>query len=239
MKTNYRKFLILLSGGLFAAGAAHGQSFLYDIDGVNGYTNLSGVGASGAVNFFQESGQWKSSVSVLNDSVIPSTIMGFYILKPFELKATTLDSGLSNWNLVDGSTASGNAAFHETLNVYFNNDADPDTNGKKAQYLYFGAATQNPNSGIEQGDLGLFTFLMEDLSGVNWDDYFAVDMPHIFVRWQEVGENGANSAKGYGDFTPVPEPRLIGAMALAGLGGFLVVRRRLVAKAKARQAAAS
>jgi hypothetical protein len=36
-----------------------------------------------------------------------------------------------------------------------------------------------------------------------------------------------------GDITPVPEPSLIGALAVGGLGGVLFVRRRIQQKRKA------
>jgi hypothetical protein len=37
-----------------------------------------------------------------------------------------------------------------------------------------------------------------------------------------------------GDITPVPEPSLIAALAVTGMGGFLVLRRRLIAKRNAK-----
>ena len=232
MKNNYRKTIAIAMGTWIFASQLAAQIFLYDIDAVNGHVNVPTVGASGQVNFFEEAGQWKSTVSILNDSTVPATITGFYILKPFEFTATALDTAPSDWDLIDGSTAGGSDEFGNLLNEYFNFDGEPGT-GADAQYLYFGAAADQPNDGITTGNSGLFTFLMEDLSGVDWNDYLAAEVPHIFVRWQEVGLDGEGSAKGYGGFTPVPEPSLIGGLAVAGLGGLLWVRRRLTNKGKA------
>ena len=216
MKTKSLIKLFATFGTLAMATVSFGQaSFLFDIDDTNGSTNLSGVGASGTVSFDVDAGNWSSTVDIMNDSTVTAMITGFYILKPAEVDATSLDSGLAGWSL-------DNDDFGSLLNEYF-------TPGKDYTYLYFGADTQNPGTnGLAEGNSAIFEFSMGDLSGVDFDEYLAIgDVQHIFVRWQ--GVNGGNSAKGYDDFE-VPEPSHIAAMAMLGLGGMLFLRRRLTKK---------
>jgi hypothetical protein len=52
----------------------------------------------------------------------------------------------------------------------------------------------------------------------------------VVIRWQSIVGATQTSAKGYGHFTPVPEPSQIAALSIVGLGALLFIRRRIKAK---------
>jgi MYXO-CTERM domain-containing protein len=93
---------------------------------------------------------------------------------------------------------------------------------------------------IDEGASATFTFTMESsVDAVNWLNYGSIGEPTVVIRWQEVGYNDREgSSAGYGwldtggTVPPVPEPRLIAPLAVFGLGGLLVLRRRIRRKAK-------
>lgn len=182
-----------------------------------------GVDASGTVALDAENST--ISVDLFNGDANPSVITKFYILKPEDTDGNRLDldelvsEPNSEWEGVDELDSS-------TMNGRYK----PEGSKKDFYPLYFGAEA-GPNSGLSEHDSAEFSFAMEG-AGSDWDfeSYFAESVPHFFIRWQSVGENGNYSAKGYGSFggsiTPVPEPAEIGLAGFLGLGGLLYVRRR-------------
>lgn len=195
-------------------------SFLFDVDAES--DQGTEVGASGGLSFHDDG---KVDVTIFNDSANPATITKFYFLKPKNLNGERmdLDSFLSRpsseWNAVDSipnSVARGRGASVELDD-------------------YFGAEVGPPmGNGIKQSESGFFSFQLEPLgSQTDILSYLEEDeTPFVFVRWQEVGPNGAQSAKDWtfyelgGPVNPVPEPRQIAMAGMAVLGGLLYLRRR-------------
>jgi hypothetical protein len=100
---------------------------------------------------------------------------------------------------------------------------------------YFGAEVGSPTSnGLGQSQFGIFSFQLDPFgSQTDILSYLEEDeTPFVFVRWQEVGLNGEQSAKDWafyeldGPVNPVPEPRRIALAGMAVLGGLVYLRRR-------------
>ncbi len=212
----------LLGTARLAANDPLVQPFMFDIS-IDGYTNLVGTSAAGEVTFTLPS-VW---AEVLNNSSYDSRITEFYILKPLTSEGRRLNALTGA-----GDFYTDPATTHWSVTNQLQNDT---TNILKLnKNYYFGATLHPPGSsqGISSGDTLSFSFTLQGLNPgetIDWDAYLSRDFPHVVVRWQSV--NGEDSAAGYGYFTPVPEPRLIGALGVLAMGGLLVARRRLTKKA--------
>lgn len=219
-----KSWLTLALTGLVGSGCwLIGQPvFHFSIDDVSGVRNLSGVGASGAVDFGVADAV---SINLTNTTMgwDSSSITGIYVLKPLTLNGVrpdaTLTSGPAFWEDVGDD---GN--FHEVwsgMGIGL---------GNRDEYLYFGSEiSNNPDlNGLTQGSTASFSFAVDPLpagDAIDWVGYLASDIPHVFIRWQGI-EPGDESAKGYAYFSPVPEPGIIAPFAVAGLLLFVYWWRR-------------
>ncbi|NDV61124.1 hypothetical protein G0Q06_01530 [Puniceicoccales bacterium CK1056] len=201
------------------------------IPGVTGFVkDYSDVAASGTVTFDGTT----VTLFIENGNAMNSSISKVYLLKPVVGGSnidTTGVSGVADWSA-------------------YNSLADPASNGKPGTILssyvdwnnadYFGAAADSSSARIDEGNSATFTFTMaSSTDAVNWLGYGDPSTPTIVIRWQEVGYNDRDgSTAGYGwldtggTVPPVPEPRLIAPLAVLGLGGLLMARRRLTRKGK-------
>lgn len=177
---------------------------------------------------------------LFNVSDKPAYVTGVYFLRPEGLTATSLElAPNSTWENATGLSNShgGGLPINTQFSSYFGATvpmAGPGGPSKGG----FGSA---PNPG------NMETFMWSGLAGFNpalvdWDAYAASTSPHVVIRWQSVGDDQKDSAKGYAfvnfqippDVTPVPEPQTIALFGMAGLFGILFVRgkvRRMRAKA--------
>jgi hypothetical protein len=216
ISSKIRLVAIVLVGLVGSGYLLQGQpTFHFTIDDLNGVSNLSGVGATGSLDFGD------SSAILLNltnttTGWSASSITGVYILKPVTDGSyrpdVTLDSGPLSWVDVGDD---GN--FHEVWSGMGTGL------GNRDEYLYFGSEiTNNPDqNGILQSSSGAFSFVMDPLPGgdaIDWASYLESGNPHVFIRWQGI-EPGDESAKGYAYFSPVPEPSVIAPIAVLGLIG--------------------
>ena len=212
--------LAVMGSGLLLSGQ---PVFHFSIDETEGVRNLTGVGAEGAVDFgiLDEVG-----LSLTNTTIdwTASFITGVYVLKPTTgggyRPDVTLSNGPTAWDDVGDD---GN--FHEVWSGMGTGL------GNKDEYLYFGSEIQNnPDlNGLAQGSTAVFSFDMDDLPEgemIDWAGYLASEIPHVFIRWQGI-QPGDESAKGYAYFSPVPEPSVIAPIAVLGLIGVVLWRRRL------------
>lgn len=210
----------IMGSGLLLSGQ---PVFHFLIDETEGVRNLTGVGAAGTVDFsiLDEVG-----LSLTNTSIdwTASFITGVYVLKPTTAGGfrpdATLASGPTAWNDVGDD---GN--FHEVWSGMGTGLGNSD------EYLYFGSEIQNnPDlNGLAQGSTAVFSFDVDSLpegEAIDWAGYLASEIPHVFIRWQGI-QPGDESAKGYAYFSPVPEPSVIAPIAVLGLIGVVLWRRRL------------
>lgn len=246
MKThNLLRCALSLTGifvGLSAANAAETFSFSVpgSIPGVTGFVkDYSDLAASGTVTFDGTS----VTLFVQNGNAMNSSISKIYLLKPMGIDAVDGPAanaalGVADWgvfNNLDEPTSGGG----KTGTILKNNDGPFDFNPYDAD-AYFGTAALASGARIDEGGSATFTFTMESSTdSVNWLNYGSLNAPTVVIRWQEVGYNDREgSSAGYGwldaggTVPPVPEPRLIAPLAVLGLGGLLMVRRRIARKAK-------
>lgn len=218
------RILSLIAGLAGVAQIAGAQQYSFSIPGVFGSTNLAGVSITGNVTFSGTT----TDIFVQNNSSIPSKVTGIFLLNPLAADAVSLDAPApSDWDLINSSSNVHNIlSLGVTSTDYFGADLNP----------------AGSSDGVDQGEFTLFTFTMGgDVTGFNPASYGDSETPHLLVRFQSVGQDGEDSAAGYGWFdddgtiTPVPEPALIAPLAVLGLGGLLYARRR-VKNGKAKQA---
>jgi MYXO-CTERM domain-containing protein len=229
--------LMGMLGGYQVANAAY--TFAFSVPGPDGIIHREDplpawhdkLGASGEVIFDGTT----VKLFIENGDLVSSAISKVYLLKPMGIDATDVDgpAGWDVYNSLDDPNKDGKPG------TIMNNELGPGgTNVYEWDVAsYFGTATSDAGTRIDNGDSALFTFTMASTTNaVNWADYGDPAHPTIVVRWQEV--DGGGSSAGYGWLTdggvvpPVPEPRLIAPLAALGLGGLLMVRRRITRKAK-------
>jgi len=200
------------------------------------------VNADIAVDF-TDAASGDITVSVTNTGPTSSRITSFFLLLPWDGGGAVDDTGLSLTNT--GAYGGGSVLDPNDWYVADTSTSDFTQSSNYGGYEadgadYFGGTVNVPGSGTPEGTSiwyptdptsGVFTFHFgEDLSNYSW---FTEDAPMVYVRWQTV--DGSRSAKGYGGGDKwvrpeVPEPSAIALMAVAGLGGLLLLRRRLTRK---------
>jgi hypothetical protein len=214
---------IIITGFLGQSALAQFDGFTFTVGGATDQGNS--VSAKGDVLFDFTADT--ATVRIFNSSADPSDLVAFYILKPIAGNGTLTPSSMSG--LADWSLETSAPSFMNGENGLSGLSGD----------LFFGAVANSLGQngpGIDHTKIGasVFTFEFdEDLSTSDWLDYFAADQTHhVMVRWQSVGEDGEDSAKFFGGassgtITPVPEPRLIAPLAVLGILGGVMIRRRI------------
>jgi hypothetical protein len=239
MKTHPIKFLFLTAAVLCGAVPAHAQySFDFEIPGGiqdPQYTNLS---AYGDINF--DFSNELVIVNLTHDSDAfhldqsTSTLIGVAVLAPLGVSNLQFVNSIpGNWD--DLSNVNPNfSPFPQANNVGF------DLAGES----YFGVGSGKVKDGLVSPPPSSLTFTFSfdfqlpqgmDEDAV-WSDYVGEDVPQVFVRWQQLFEEGNWPGSTIGWNNPVPEPSTIGALSIAGLGGLLWVRRRIKSRAARRTA---
>ncbi|MEY3000289.1 MAG: hypothetical protein RL648_503 [Verrucomicrobiota bacterium] len=219
MRQSVTGLMALMGSGLLLSGQ---PVFHFSIDETEGVRNLTGVGAAGEVDFGTIDAV---GLTLTNTSIdwTASFITGVYVLKPTTLGGfrpdATLSSGPTAWNDVGDD---GN--FHQVWSGMGTGLGNND------EYLYFGSEiVNNPDlNGLGQGSTAVFSFDMDSLpvgESIDWAGYLASEIPHVFIRWQGI-QPGDESAKGYAYFSPVPEPSVVASMAILGVIGMVLWRRR-------------
>ena len=228
--------------GLFALPVISSGQLIFerafDIEGIvnPGNENVAGLLSSTITVKFLETNDTINDlvdtveVTVANTSTTDSDIAEFFLLNPV-LGLDPNGGSLAGWTLE--TELSSTLAQYGGLNPNDPNIAE-----------YFGASYPPP-SGILSGTSEVFSFTFPVAFAFDsnaWMDSFGYEgLPNVFVRWQSVVLDGGrpeDSGKGFFDgpgydpgFDPaVPEPSAIAAMAVLGMGGLLLVRRRLTRK---------
>jgi len=237
---NTKVFSILTAvTGLLALPSASMAVWDYEFN-VAGFVSGEGyiVNASVKVDF-SLAGAGLVTVNVTNLGPTESRITGFYLRKPFDDGGNVDTSNLSLFNT--GAYGGGSTLDPVDWWIADDNDFQPLVN--YGDFVadpadYFGADTKEEGEtegtslwypGDPSSGTFVFSFDGQDLTEFDW---YTEDAPMVYVRWQTVGDN--LSAKGYGGgpgWEPaVPEPSAVAAMAIFGLGGILLMRRRLTRK---------
>jgi len=195
-------------------------SFLFDVDAAS--DQGTEVGATGGLSFHDDG---KVDVTIFNDSANLATITKFYFLKPKNLNGDRMDLD----SFLNSPTTDRYAVDGMDVSVAAGTGASVDLDD------YFGAEVAPPTgNGLGKSQSGFFSFQLDPLgSQTDILSYLEEDeTPFVFVRWQEVGLNGQQSAKDWafyeldGPVNPVPEPRRIALAGMAVLGGLVYLRRR-------------
>lgn len=217
----HNKILILSLTALLPLTA---QALSYSFE-VNSEDASQGLVVSGSIDFFSNTGY--IDVNLFNEPGTSSYVSGIYFLKPSTLvDVPSLEVAPADWNLAtdfDKGVVGGPLGKLGTMSA------------EDAFDNYFGAVTGPKNPSLKSGEQAFFSWEADasfDPETQSWSIYGNSANPHVIVRWQSVGEDGEDSARGYAfidlTVTPVPEPSQIAGLSILALGGVLLLRRRIV-----------
>ncbi|MGC9452965.1 MAG: hypothetical protein ACP5I4_16130 [Oceanipulchritudo sp.] len=222
-----RRTIISILGAVAAFAAASAQYTLpFTVPGQLEYPEYDLLGVHGTITFDLTGSQPRADVYIQSDDDSFGIATGFAFLKLDNTTNYTLQESQTLVNgqssLIFGSPAPNGAQPWPQAEVLTGAIASD----------YFSVGTSPPTE-LFPGHNAFFSFTFDRLADFDaeesWGEYMAPTVPNVFIRWEGFGVTGTSpfTTIGWNDLAAVPEPRLIGALAVFGMGGFLLLRRRL------------
>jgi hypothetical protein len=224
MKT--QKTILSILGAVAAIATASAQYTMpFTVPGQLEYPQYDMLGIEGTITFDLTGPQPTVDVFIQSDVDSFGIATGFAFLKlnntaNYVLEETqTLVNGESS--LIFGSPAPNGAQPWPQAEIL--------TGAIASDYFSIGTS---PPTELFPGHIASFSFTFDRLAAFDanesWSDYLESTVPNVFIRWEGFGLTGTSqfTTIGWTDVPVIPEPRLIGALALTGVGGLLLLRRR-------------